>query len=403
MTAPASTIFGGDDHAGGGLRVVVSVLGKFHSFDLARELHARGALLAIFSGYPRFKLRDEGVPQHSIHTFPYLRAPYMAMPRLDLLGRWVVRQWEQLDRLSLDSYVARNLPDCDVFVGLSGSSLRSGRLAKRRGASYVCDRGSSHIRMQERLLREEHQRWDMPYWGIDPRVIAREEAEYDEADCITVPSSFAWRSFIEQGVPAGKLRQLPYGVSLSRFEPVQTPATDRFDVLFVGGMSLRKGVPYLLQAYRQLQHPRKSITFAGAPSPALIRMLRKRRLWDDDARVLGHVPQAKLKHLMSRSHVMVLPSIEEGFGLVQAQSMACRCPVIGTPHSGAEDLYTDGHGGCIVPIRDAEALAERLQWLADHPDERAAIGDRALACVQRSGGWRDYGEQALNIYRELAR
>jgi glycosyltransferase involved in cell wall biosynthesis len=113
------------------------------------------------------------------------------------------------------------------------------------------------------------------------------------------------------------------------------------------------------------------------------------------------MPQTELKNLMSRSHVMVLPSIEEGFGMVMAQAMACGCPVIASRNTGGEDLFDDGQEGFIVPIRDVDALANRLQQLADQPDLRAAMGQRALQRVQSIGGWRDYGEKAMTIYNEM--
>ena len=383
------------------MKVVVSVIGKFHSFDLARELHARGALAGIFTGYPRFKLSQERLPSELIHTYPWVHTPYMAFPRRNLLGDTAVKAWEYLDRITLDAHVAGRLPKCDVFVGLSGSALQSGRAAKQRGARYVCDRGSSHIRVQDQLLREEHGRWGLPFPGIDPRVIEREEAEYAEADLITVPSTFALRSFLSQGVPAGKIRCLPYGVDLSRFAPTGAPDPEHFDVLFVGGMSLRKGVPYLLRAYRELRHPRKSLTFAGAPSQPVIDAMKRHALWPAEARVLGHVPQAQLKDLFSRSHALVLPSIEEGLALVQAQAMACGCVVVGTAHTGAEDLLTDCQEGFVVRIRDASAIAARLQQLADAPAKRAEMGQRALNRVRALGGWQQYGDQAVAMYREV--
>ena len=92
------------------------------------------------------------------------------------------------------------------------------------------------------------------------------------------------------------------------------------------------------------------------------------------------------------------PRFLEGLALVQAQAMACGCVVIGTPHTGAEDLLTDGQEGFVVPIRDGNALAQRLQQLADLPELRAEMGQRALARVRSIGGWRDYGAQALTIY-----
>jgi starch synthase len=383
------------------MRVAISVIGRFHSFDLAREMHARGALIGIFTGYPRFKLTGEGLPRHLVHSFPYVQAPFMALGRREIFGARLVRDWEHLSHIALDTFVENRMPECDVFVGLSGSALRSGRTAKRKGASYVCDRGSTHIRYQDRLLREEHDRWGLRFDGVDPRAIAGEEAEYSEADCITVPSTFALESFVAQGVPVRKLRRLSYGVDLSRFEPTGSPPAGRFDVLFAGAMSLRKGVAYLLQAYSKVQHPRKSLTFAGATSPPEIEFLRKAGLWSDEANVLGHVPQADLKNLMSRSHVLVLPSVEEGLALVQAQAMACGCAVIASENTGARDLFTDGIEGYIVGVRDADALADRLQFLADHPEVRREMSRRAIARVRSVGGWRTYGDEATRIYLEV--
>lgn len=102
--------------------------------------------------------------------------------------------------------------------------------------------------------------------GVDPRIIEAEEAEYAQADCIIVPSQFAYRSFLSQGVAPDKLRLLPYGVDLSRFEPAGVPPEGTFDVLFVGAMSPRKGVQYLVQAFQQIRHPAKTLSFVGAPS-----------------------------------------------------------------------------------------------------------------------------------------
>jgi starch synthase len=218
-----------------------------------------------------------------------------------------------------------------------------------------------------------------------------------------VPSTFSVRSFTQSGIPAHKLRMLPYGVNLGLFKPTGQPDGRRFDVLYAGGMNLNKGIPYLLDAYRRLEHPRKSLTLAGEPSPLFIARMKAHGLWSDDIRVLGHVPQTELKNLMSRSHVMVLPSVQDGFGMVLSQAMACGCVVIGSQHTGALDLFEDQQEGFIVPIRQAEAIAARLQLLADNPTLRQTMSARALLKVQSAGGWHDYGAQAQRIFQSLGR
>ena len=91
---------------------------------------------------------------------------------------------------------------------------------------------------------------------------------------------------------------------------------------------------------------------------------------------------------MSSSHALVLPSVEEGLALVQGQAMACGCPVIATDSTGAEDLFTDGVQGFIVPARDMTALTMRMQQLADDPRTPAQHEwPAALARVETLGGW----------------
>lgn len=385
------------------MKVALSTVGKFHTFDLARELLAEQSLAGVLTGYPRFKLRHEGIPNALLKTFPWLMGPYMAFPWRQRMSPRLVQEWENLIALTSGRWNAFSLPPCDVYVGLSGTALPAGLRQQRRGGRFVCDRGSSHIRTQDELMREEHQRWGMPYQGIDPRTVAREEAEYEHADAITVPSQFVLQSFLERGVSQDKLKLLPYGVNLQRFKPVEAPNPERMDVLFVGGMGLRKGVQYLVQAYKALQHPAKSLTFVGAPAPELIARLQALGHWPDDARVLGHMPQSELKQIMSRSHVLVLPSIEEGLAMVMAQAMACGCPVIASRNTGASDLFTDGEQGFIVPIRDEMTLARCIQRLADEPGLRDRMGKSALERVQHTGGWREYGQQAMGIYQDLIR
>ena len=382
------------------MKVALTTVGKFHTFDLARQLAQRAMLAGVVTGYPKFMLTHENVEARYIHSFPWLRTPYMALARTGLMGPGLERRLTWWALQSLDRYAAARLPVCEAFVGLSGVGLMTGRRAKAGGAVYVCDRGSSHIRVQDALLREEYARHGLRYDGIDPRKIEKEEAEYALADAITVPSRFAKRTFVAEGVPEEKIHVVPYGVSLSQFSPSGRPDPERFDVLFVGGASLRKGMSYLLEGFAAVRHPRKQLTLVGTVRPEVRPML------DRAARGLpivraGHCAQSKLKEIMSRSHVLVMPSIEEGLALVQAQSLACGCPVIGTTNSGAEDLFDDGVEGFVVPIRDAATLADRMQRLADDPALQRRMAASGLARVAGLGGWDRYGDMMTALLAQL--
>jgi glycosyltransferase involved in cell wall biosynthesis len=101
--------------------------------------------------------------------------------------------------------------------------------------------------------------------------------------------------------------------------------------------------------------------------------------------------------------VLVLPSVQEGLALVQAQAMACGLPVIASTHTGAEDLFTDGVEGMIVPPRNVGALREAILRLYHEPGLRDQMAARALARVQAIGGWDSYGEAAVLAYENALR
>jgi starch synthase len=379
------------------MKVAISVFGKFHLFHLARQLQERGLLSHIVSTYPRRKLTGESIPPEYLLTFPYVHLPWLALNRIGRKDDALGRDLSWLLALSLDAYAKQHLGDSDVVVGISGSGLDTGRDVQRRGGHYVCDRGSSHIRFGDELMREEFARWQVPYRRVDPRHIAREEEEYAQADAITVPSEFARRSFIASGVSADKIARVSYGADWTRFRPVAEPDPETFEVLFTGHVSLRKGVPYLLQAFSRLRHPRKRLRFVGSVQKELETLIRDGGLPTENVEFLGIVPHANLKEIMSRSHVMVLPSIEEGLALVQGEALACGCPIISSTNSGAEDIISDGREGFIIPIRAPEALLERMERLVQEPALRAEMSAAALQRVKTLGGWDEYGTQFVRV------
>ena len=382
------------------MKVVVSTIGKFHHFDLARQLHKRQVLEAIFTGYPKFKLKNENFPEQYIRSFPWLQAPYMAQSRFRITNQKFGRELTWWANCTFDAYVASCIPQCDIFLAIANAGMKSGRQAQKQGSLYICDRGCSHIRYQDTILREEYAKHNIVSQTVDPRFIEREEAEYEKADAIIVPSLFAKNSFVEMGVSEQKVYNVPLGVELARFHPTGEPDLDHFDVLFVGAASIRKGLPYLLESFALLEHPKKRLRIVGTVPIEAQKMLRK---YMDAFPITcaGHCPQPELKEVMSRSHVLVLPSVEDGFGLVMAEAMACGCPVIATTNTGAMDLYQDGIEGFIVPIRDPAAITDRMQELADNPARRQAMSEACLRRVNSLGGWDAYGQAMMNTFASL--
>ena len=297
--------------------------------------------------------------------------------------------WEWIDRETLDKYVASKITKPTILIALSGSGLRSGKKVKEKGGVYICDRGSSHIRYQNEILTEEYKKWGLKFEGIDPRIIKKEEEEYALADYITIPSEFVKQSFIEKGISPNKLVKIPYGARLDRFKKTGESDKNSFKVLWVGAVSFQKGFLYALEAFKKLEHTTKEFIVIGAVSDDIIKLINTKDLTNVSFK--GNIPNSELVQYYSTSNVFLLPSIQDGFGMVLAEAMACGCPVIASTNTGAADLFTDAVEGFIVPIRSVELLTQRMQELADNEILRKQMSEAAILKVQSLGGWNTYG------------
>lgn len=383
------------------MRITQITPGRFHHFHLAKQLEKHDRLDTIWTAYPKFKLRNEnGIPPRKLKSFPWIHAPYM---KRDLIGLdrvyWLNRQWEWMDRNLLDKYVASTIKTATTVVALSGSGLHAGKKAKASGGFYVCDRGSTHIRFQDTILKEEYKKWKIPYNGIDGRIVEKEEAEYALADRITVPSSFVEKSFHQYGIRSSKLARISYGVNLERFRKSADPCPGKFRLLWVGNVSIRKGFMYAFDAFMNFQHPAKEFFVIGSVSHEVKKLIAGHDL--SDVHFAGHVSNHLLPGYYSSANAFVLPSIEEGLAMVQGEALSCGCPVIATPNTGAEDLFTDGKHGFIISAGSSSAVLEKLQQLADDPLLREKMSEAAIERVTQLKGWDSYGNAFVSMLNEL--
>jgi alpha-maltose-1-phosphate synthase len=381
------------------MKIALAVFGVYHHFELGHQLHRKGHLQKIYSTWPWARLKREGLPHSLVGTFPLIHTTDYLLNHSRLYPPAISSKMNSWNTLAFDRWTSSRIAPCDAFIAISGAGLLTGQKVQTRGGKFICDRGSTHQRYQENIVAEEYRRWNVPQPFSKPHIALREEKIYSLADAITVPSTVAQRSFIAMGVPAEKVHVVPYGVRLDHFTRTEDPPQNSFEVLFAGQVSLRKGIPYLLQAFARLKHPNKHLTIAGAIQDDIRALLST--LPTDNVDFTGPVPQAQLAKKMSASHLLVLPSVEEGLALVQGQAMACGCPVLATTATGAEDLFTDGQQGFIVPDRDVDALTERMQQIADDPALQRRLSEAALLRVKTLGGWDHYGKTWDRLLHQL--
>jgi glycosyltransferase involved in cell wall biosynthesis len=163
------------------------------------------------------------------------------------------------------------------------------------------------------------------------------------------------------------------------FEPRRDPPRGPFTVVAVGSHDLRKGTPYLLEAWRRAAIPDAELHLIGPLrlAPAFVdRYAGTFRHWP-------HLPKSQLGARYAAADVLAFPTLGDGFGLVIQEAMCCGTPVITTECGGGPECITDGVDGWLVPPRDIDALVERFRYFAANRDAVFAVGRAARARAER--------------------
>lgn len=380
------------------MKITLSVLGRFWLFHLARHLQEHNCLARLITSYPKFEAAKYGINRQNIDSLWLHEIHNRAWRKIAPYSENIFNPQYLIFEL-FDRQAARHIPeDGDIFQGLSAGALYGLRRAKALGQKTILGRGSSHMLYQRRILEEEYAGVGLKREVVHPRVVERELLEYQEADFIYIPSQFVRQTFLDQGIPAARLIQVPFGVNLTHFHPV--PKEDRvFRIIHCGNLSLRKGVHYLLQAFHELKLPEAELWLIGTMTEEIKPFAKT---WDSPAvKYLGTFPEWDLHRQFSQGSVFCLASIEEGLAMVQPMAMACGLPVICTTNTGGGDIVRDGRDGFIVPIRDVAALKEKIRFYYENPEACRTMGESARLRVQTGFTWADFGDRMIAAYRRI--
>jgi glycosyltransferase involved in cell wall biosynthesis len=228
--------------------------------------------------------------------------------------------------------------------------------------------------------------------GIFKNLEAR---SFANMDAVIVLRQETKRYVVEElHVPPEKIFVAPNGVDPVAFAP---PDSDRLRenlVLFIGRGSLAKGFDTLLAAANGIKGKIRAVT------PLLSRTLQKLAARTPNIEIIPRLNRQELVAIYQRSRVFVLPSLTENAPLVTLEAMACGLPVVATPE-GAADYIRDGCEGLVISFRDPQALAERVNYLLEHPREAERMGQTGRQRVIEHFTFAQHAATVLKIYQKF--
>lgn len=206
-------------------------------------------------------------------------------------------------------------------------------------------------------------------------------------------------------VEASRISTDTVSVDTQRFIPLSDEQRADNYILSVGRFSdARKNVAMLIEAYgllRQRIPDAPKLVLAGKSSPLPLVWQRAKALGIDQYIVLKlDVLLDELVELYQHASVYALSSDEEGLGIVLLEAMACATPVVSTRCGGPDSVVSDDVG-FLVPVGDAEAMADRLFWLLTNPDQRREMGQNGREMVERRFSNEVIGQKYLDTYDQI--
>ncbi len=264
-----------------------------------------------------------------------------------------------------DAWARRLLREGDHVMSSYGYANACFRWARAHGGKTFLDGGNSHPEHAWAILTEEHRRWGCAEPPMPPHHYRRAVAMLEEVDYVLAPSQFVAGSFLDRGFRPEQILRNVYPLDLSLFTPAPAPRPPErpLTIISTASLSLRKGSPYLLEAFRLVRRavPEARLLLTRVIADNALPILEKYR--DLPIEWSPPLPHAALAQRLQSADIFVLPSLEEGLARTISEAMACGLPAIVTPNTGTTEFVQPGVSGSVVPIRDAPALAEAiLEW-----------------------------------------
>lgn len=308
---------------------------------------------------------------------------------------------QRLDK-KIASYILNHHNDMAKAVyAYEDGALQSFNAADKIGLKKIYDLPIGYWRAAREFLQFEKQRW--PEWSStitgfkdSEKKLQRKDIEIELADVIMVASTFTASTLARFPGPAKKINVIPYG-----FPPVYEGLRDYYDgkkrklkLLFVGGLSQRKGIADVFEAVKQFSNE-VILTIVGHKTTQDCKAL------DSCLKKHIYIPSLSNKRILElmRSHdVLLFPSLFEGFGLVITEAMSQGMPVITTNRTAGPDIIEHNKNGWLINAADTPALIAAIKFLLDNPHTIEENGRNALTTAKQRS-WNVYGQMLADVLK----
>lgn len=298
-----------------------------------------------------------------------------------------------VDYLTMEKVSQLDLDNIDLAHFYSTSYTNTIRYLKAKGikTTITC---AAHDR-RESINEFENLGYQYPFEHIkNDRLWKIFSGDIREADLVITPSKSSAKFLRNEGCK--KVEIISHGVDISD-ESIIKPLPEEFRCGYLGALGPDKGLKYLIQGWEFLNYSDSRLIVAGSQSESLepfIRQLNPRAKYH----LAGFIPN--IADFYNYISVYVQPSVVEGFGMEVLEAMSYGRPVICSDGAGAADAISDGEDGFVVPKRNPEAIAEKIKYFRNNPNEIERMGKLAREKA-KNYNWQIIRQKYRQIWKEL--
>ncbi|MBE9204805.1 glycosyltransferase [Synechocystis salina LEGE 06099] len=254
-----------------------------------------------------------------------------------------------------------------------------------------------------------------PFW------LQRYQALFQEVDYILCEGSHMAKCIVEMGCPAKKVKVHHLGVSVDNipFKPRQWDPSQPLRILIASSFVEKKGIPYSLEAVAIFQKKNSipiQITIIGDARQEKRQQQQKKKIIEtiekydlqSKVKLMGYQPYLIFLKEAYQHHIFLSPSItssdgdtEGGAPISILEMAASGMPILSTIHCDIPDIIQEGKTGLLAKERDAEGLAENLQWLVDHPKQWQIMLRASRNHIEQEYNVKIQSQRLVDIYQCL--
>lgn len=249
-------------------------------------------------------------------------------------------------------------------------------------------------------------------WYIQEKGDRVYDRLFKTADFFLTNCDFFKRRILKLGCAPNKVLVHRSGINCSKFAFNTRHPSDNgvFRIATTGRLVEKKGIEYAIRAVAKVAEKYPSIEYNiigdGNLKEHFQQIITELKI-QDKVQLLGWKNQQEIIEILDRSHIFIAPSVTAADGNQDApvntlkEAMAMGLPVIGTQHGGIPELIEDGVSGFLVPERDADAIAKKLIYLIEHPEQWPQMGKAGRAYVEQHYETNKLNDELVEVYQQL--